>query len=348
MVKYIIAYLLVFLLHSVVDHPIWAQQTHYMRIIHLNVGQGDATLVTGPDGTTVMIDAGYASEASKNILPALKAMGVTHLDNIVATHFHSDHIAGFTRLSSMTDASTNIFDRGDCVGEPLCYPVPELANKSGGKTIYAKYKSALLGSFHRVTKSTADIDLGMGAKLKFIGAGGIVWDRKAISGGTPDENAQSVSMLITYGDFKYLICGDVTGGGDGTINLESNIASVVGDINILQSNHHGSPTGNSQEFLEAVSPEIAIISVGNGNSHHLPKRSVLNRFKNLRSTHDFKYLFMTNAGNIGGIELDSGEIVDAGRIDTDNEFIAVAAHHISLFAAPDHYIINGVIMPAGK
>ncbi len=322
-----------------------ADDKAYMRILHLNVGQGDATLLIGPDGTTVMIDAGYAGEASKKILPALKIMGITHLDNIVATHFHSDHIAGFSRMGSFTDGTTNIYDRGDCDGEAGCFPVPSLITKSGGKTMYGKYKTTLSGVFHRVTNTTADIALGGGATLSFIAAGGAVWDRQVISGGNVDENAQSITMLIEYGNFKYLIGGDLTGGGNGKINIESSVASVVGDIDVLQSNHHGSPTSNSQEFLETVSPEVAIISVGNGNAHHLPKRSVLNRFDQLRSTHDFKYLFMTNEGNIGGIELSDGKMVDAGLSARDRAFIAIATEHISLFAARDHYIINGVIMP---
>ena len=346
--KHSISYLVAAFLCAIISQSVWAQSASYLRIIHFNVGQGDATLVTGPDGTTVMIDAGYAGEASMSILPALKTMGITHLDNIVATHFHSDHIAGFTRMGTLTDASSNIYDRGDCAGEPKCYPVPALTTKNGGKTTYRKYKTALMGNYHRVTNATSDIELGMGATLRFIGARGVIWDREAIIGGVADENAQSVIMLITYGEFQYLIGGDVTGGGNGNVNVEGNIAAVVGDIDVMQSNHHGSPTSNSQEFLEAINPEVAIISVGNGNSHHLPKRSVLNRFRDLRSTHDFRYLFMTNEGNIGGIQLDNGKIEGAGLIVADKEFITIATEHVSLFAAPDHYIINGVIMPTDK
>ena len=328
--------------------PALAQQHNYMRIIHFNVGQGDATLVIGPNGATVMIDAGLASQATNKILPVLDIMGITHLDAIIATHFHSDHIAGFSRMGDLTDADTMIFDRGDCSGESGCFSVPALITANGNLTTYAKYQQALQGTFLRVTKDTADIDLGEGAVLSFIGAGGAVWGRGAIAGGSADENAQSVTMLITYGDFKYLIGGDLTGGGNGMLNVESNVAAVVGDIDVLQSNHHGSPTSNSQHFLETVSPEIAIVSVGDGNSHHLPKRSVLNRFNALRSSHDFKYLFMTNEGNIGGIELADGTVEGAGIIESDHEFITIATEHISLFAAPDHYIINGVIMPAAE
>lgn len=341
-VKYIIPILLSVIFASLVR----AENEPYLRLIHFNVGQGDATLVIGPNGKTVMIDAGYAGEATKNILPALKAMNITHFDAIVATHFHSDHIAGFARLAALTDDHTDVYDRGDCSGEVGCFSPPSLTTKSGGKTTYAKYKAAIKGKHHRVLKTTDDIDLGSGATLAFIAAGGTVWEMDAIAGGNVDENAQSVAMLISYGDFRYFIGGDLTGGGDGKVNVESNIATVVGDIDVYQSNHHGSPTSNSLEFLESISPEVAIISVGNGNSHHLPKRSVLNRFRGLRSTHDFRYLFMTNEGNIGGLGPDGD--IDAGLIESDKEFISIATQHISLFAAPDHYIINGVILPTMK
>lgn len=314
----------------------------YLRIIHLNVGQGDATLVIGPDGTTVLIDAGEPKYAKSSIKPALTTLGVTRLDYIVATHFHRDHIGGFENLGDFTDSDTVIYDRGDCTGEAGCFAPPKLLTPTGRNTTYGKYLNALNGSYNRVDGDTPDISLGAGAMIRFVAAGGAVWGKTVSNQGSNDENAQSVSLIITHGEFSYFIGGDLTGGGDGKRNVESVVADIVGDVDVYQSNHHGSPTSNNQTFLKALKPEVVVISVGDGNKHHLPKRSVLKRFRALMDTHGLKRVFMTTEGNIGGI---GANHEDAGLIERDKEFISIATQHITLFAAPDHYIINGMILP---
>ena len=320
-----------------------ATDTGYMQIIHLNVGQGDATLVVGPNGTTILIDAGEPSKARETIIPVLNTLKIEHLDYIVATHFHNDHIGGFQYLGAFTNAATTIYDRGDCTGEPNCFAVPKTTTASGNLSSYGKYKQALHGAYKRVSVDTPLIDLGAGAFLQFVAAGGKVWGQDALIGGSDDENSQSVAMLISYGEFQYFIGGDLTGGGDGKRDLETPLAAIVGDVDVYQSNHHGSPTSNNQTFLQTLQPEVAIISVGNGNRYQLPKRSVLNQFKDLRISHGFRYVFMTNEGNIGG--MGPNRDIDAGLVEGDKGFIAIATEHVSLMAAKDHYIINGVIMP---
>jgi len=319
-----------------------ADDDRYLRIIHLNVGQGDATLVIGPDGTTVLIDAGEPKYAKSSIKPALTTLGVSRLDYIIATHFHRDHIGGFEHLGDFTDASTVIYDRGDCVGEAGCFAPPKLTTPSGRSTTYGKYLTALKGSYKRVGMDTPTISLGAGATIRFVAAGGAVWGETVSTAGSDDENAQSVALVITHGGFSYFIGGDLTGGGNSKRDVESVVASLVGNVDVYQSNHHGSPTSNNQLFLEALRPEVVVISVGDGNSHHLPKRSVLNRFRALMDTHGLKRVFMTNDGNIGGV---GPNHEGAGLLDSDKEFITVATQHVTLFAAPDHYIINGMILP---
>lgn len=314
----------------------------YLRIIHLNVGQGDATLVIGPDGTTVLIDAGEPKYAKSSIKPALTNLGITRLDYIIASHFHRDHIGGFQHLGAFTDEDTIIYDRGDCSGETRCFAPPKLLTPTGRATTYGKYLTALNGSYRRVGADAPDISLGANATIRFMAAGSAVWGESVSAVGSDDENAQSVALILTHGGFQYFIGGDLTGGGNGKRDVESVVAKLVGDVDVYQSNHHGSPTSNNQAFLEVLKPEVVVISVGDSNSHHLPKRSVLNRFRALMDTHGLKHVFMTSEGNIGGV----GPNHDgAGLLESDKEFITIATQHVTLFAAPDHYIINGVILP---
>ncbi len=262
---------------------------HYLRIIHLNVGQGDGTLIIGPDGTTVLVDAGDRGKGRSVVAPALKVLGVKRLDYVVASHYHADHIRGMAELSAfMADEGTVRFGRSDCI-EPSSND--RYCKK---KTATLKAFEALPGRFVAVNSEQGDIPLGGGAMLKFLSS-----DARALpsgdqpTSGSIDENARSVSLLVTYGDFDYFVGGDLTGDGSdhghNTADMEILIADAVGDIDVLQVNHHGSKSSSGKAFLEAIKPEVAVISVGTGGSNlsrnwHHPTRPVLNRFGALQNS----------------------------------------------------------------
>ena len=115
-------------------------------------------------------------------------------------------------------------------------------------------------------------------------ANGFVRNRAARVAGVNRPNERSLSFLITMGDFDYLVSGDLTrrafGSEDAEVEqavAEALVADGI-DLDILHVNHHGANNGSSKEFLELLRPEIAIISAGNGNSHHHPHEEVLERF----------------------------------------------------------------------
>jgi glyoxylase-like metal-dependent hydrolase (beta-lactamase superfamily II) len=94
-----------------------------LRIDILDVGQGDATLILGPNGKTMLIDAGRKGEGLGTVLPFLEAVGVNRLDWIVATHYDADHIGGITEILRGADQeigtdddflpADGLIDRGD-------------------------------------------------------------------------------------------------------------------------------------------------------------------------------------------------------------------------------------------
>src|SRR6185503_10188638 len=118
--------------------------------------------------------------------------------------------------------------------------------------------------------SNAFIDLGGGMRATFIAAGG-----RMLSGGSAaitnaDLNTESISLLIEYNDFDYLVSGDLTGGGSTstakTPDIETYVGQMVGDVDVVQLDHHGSTTANNQVFLGALKAEVAFAQTGENNT----------------------------------------------------------------------------------
>jgi competence protein ComEC len=108
-------------------------------------------------------------------------------------------------------------------------------------------------------------------------------------------------LLIRYGQFTYATTGDLPGGGGNppydTVDVESLLAPVIGQVDVLHLGHHGSHTSSNLKFLETLSPRAAIISVGDGNTYHHPHPSVLQRLTQLQIP-----VYQTERGHQDGTE----------------------------------------------
>ena len=90
-----------------------ADQQGHLVILHMNVGQGDATLVIAPSGETILIDAGDKIRGRKVVTERLRTMGYDRLDYVVATHYDADHIGGLDEAGAMMIAPPRrVLDRG--------------------------------------------------------------------------------------------------------------------------------------------------------------------------------------------------------------------------------------------
>jgi len=131
------------------------------------------------------------------------------------------------------------------------------------------------------------IELGNGATMRPYAALGFVKG----GDGTPipkvnKPNEKSLSFLLSYRTFDYLVSGDLIGKGTkDSINakMEQAVGKAISDdgivVDVLHVNHHGADNGSASDFLELIKPNIAIISAGNGNTHSHPRNSVLRRLK---------------------------------------------------------------------
>lgn len=251
-----------------------------LRIVALDVGQGDATLVSTPSGHHLLIDGGPAGSGRRVILPYLLENGITQLDHLVATHYDSDHIGGIAEVlagrDGMAGTSDDIAVSGDCWdhGESLEKHTPT----------FGAYVQAT-SHCERVAMPSDRIEFEDGVIIEVVAINGTTTQGSLLSLDPQDENAMSMVVRIQYNNFSYLITGDLPGGGGNppfeTVDIETLLAPQIGPVDVLHLGHHGSHTSSNPIFLETLSPKAAIISVGDGNSYHHPHPSVLERLAQL-------------------------------------------------------------------
>ncbi len=223
-----------------------------LRVDFIDVGQGDAALVTSPTGKTVLIDGG-PRRSSRALLTFLAAHTHGPVDLILLTHRHEDHLGGLTAV---------VRERG--ARQFLDAPVPH----AGGA--YAALLRALEARGVPAKQAVRGrvIDLGGGATLTLLGP-----PEPPIVGSRSDVNANSVVARLAYRDFSVLFAGDAEA------PTEAWLLSSGADLHaaVLKVAHHGSRYASGARFLAAVAPRIAVISVGAGNDYGHPAPQTLER-----------------------------------------------------------------------
>jgi beta-lactamase superfamily II metal-dependent hydrolase len=247
-----------------------------LEIHYINVGWGGSVFVKGPDGTTVLLEAGNTGKGTQYVVPYLKAIGlqpIAGLDYTIAGHQHCDHIGG---LDEVVAAGYNVrlknFYNGSTYSSTCA---TEWTSKAATTTAGAL----------AVPTVGQQIALGNGAKLTFVAVNGHI-----IGGGTvavSDENDRSIAALIQYGGFDYLWASDLGGGTideactgrftSSQTDVETSVITAIspggafplisaGGIDVLHVNHHGSESSTNMNYMNKAEPAVAIIGVGDGES----------------------------------------------------------------------------------
>ena len=251
--------------------PISAQ---YLRVYYPDIEQGSSTLVVSPTGTALLIDAGSGiksvDEGVENFINDLVDAGiVTNLEFLVATHYDEDHIGRMENVFQLVPLPANCiaYDRGDLGGTP-------------GTFAFGDYSFAAGVKCTRTTVPVCTvIDLGGGVTAKVITVNGEVCGGPNVSpfnGSELEENAASVALLVTYGDFDIWIGGDLTGNPTfGLPNVEEPAGPQTGDVDVYTLNHHGSQSSSIQPFLDDLKAEVGINQSSIENSFGHPTSVVV-------------------------------------------------------------------------
>lgn len=278
-----------------------------LSVVVCDVGQGDGVVVRAPDGTVHCFDAGDESSGAQAVLATIQSLQPTGFGYTVLSHFHTDHCGGLDDVLQTYGFQTAL-DRGD-VSRP--------SNSSVNSYL------AAAGNRRQTVAVGATYALGGGATMTCICANGQVQGGAFVNpaSGAQEENARSIALRIDYGDFSIWLGGDLTGGGNGTADVEGPATLACGDVDVYKLNHHGSNTSTSVDLVTRLSPELAIASCGTGNPYGHPTTTVTNRLNQAQAA---RALLSTSTGasNVIGFGV-TGSV----RIDTDGRrYRATAAN----------------------
>ena len=217
------------------------------HVLTLDVGQGAATLLYGPD-QAVLVDCGSSNsyiDAGGVAADALGSMGVRELDGVVVTHYHEDHANGLEELLTRIPVETLYLPRLEDGGEDL----------QAILTLAETYDVAVCYVEQVMQAPLDDFQLQLYPPL-----------------GEGNLNEQGLAILASSGDFDVLITGDMASSTERAL-LER---YTLPDIEVLLVGHHGSGGSTHRELLESLRPEAAVISVGD-NSYGHPAEETLQR-----------------------------------------------------------------------
>ena len=222
-----------------------------LTVTFLDVGQGDAVLIRSPAGHRILVDGGPSADAISEALGRHLPFWDRHLDLVVLTHPDQDHLAGLV----------TVLDRYD-VDRALLPPAGD-----DGPT-YRAWREALERERVPTNEAVAGqwIDLGGGAWLSVLHP-----PPEPLAGADEDENG--VVLKLTLGEASFLLTADL--GAKGETYLTNRHADLRATV--LKVAHHGSAGSTSPDFLEAVQPLTAVVSVGRDNRFGLPSPETLGR-----------------------------------------------------------------------
>ena len=317
-----------------------------LTLYHFDVDQADCTLLISPSGVSVLFDCGDAgwnsSRELRNLAPRLESiLGCRSLDYIVISHLHVDHVGyvGYGGLWGLLE-TYGFQARNILIRDFHNYP-GDLNSKGFG--LWLDYFENDAEELNLRIPSLGDIvDLLDGVTLTVcsIDGNGLLDPNFPDSACPVSENELSLGILVSYGNFQEWIGGDLGGtcvqrwfGGNCLqyYDIETSAAALIGDVEVLRVNHHGSSYSSNDVFLGNLDPEVSIISVGETKSYGHPSLNALGR---LLATSD---VYITTLGN------KDGPIVE-GKIDlpnTTNLFAGLGPDPIIIVTDGTTFIVNG-------
>lgn len=227
-----------------------------LRVDMLDVGQGDAILITSPAGKRVLIDAGPDRDEAAD---QLQRIGVDHLDLAVATHPHADHIGGMQAV--LERIPTGIYLDSAQAHTSATYTALMDEVEAEVEAGELRYQAALSGQV---------FNLDDGITLR------VLWPQETKLRNTrSDLNSNSVVIRLDHGQSCFLFTGDAEEPTERALLRDE----LTAGCDVLKVAHHGSRHSTTDSFLRAVDPEIALISCGVDNRYGHPGQETVDKLR---------------------------------------------------------------------
>jgi competence protein ComEC len=249
-------------LYFIVRYVYYCAFTLTPRIVFINVGQGDATLLVLNSNNGILIDGG-PDLSLENSLVGFYTYPWCFIKRIYVSHFHADHLKGFSNLiprclNSQTTFNDIIVSSYDSVRLHDLFP---------NLISLEVFRSTYLGSVEKF-KISAD-------KTATIYT---IWPRNNTAK-ISDENDRSLIQLVDIGTYEVLFTGDASGDIIEQALTPNILELIDGRLEVYKVPHHGSSTGRSLKVLEMLRPVNCVISVGRNSFGH-PNPQVLSDLDN--------------------------------------------------------------------
>jgi beta-lactamase superfamily II metal-dependent hydrolase len=236
-----------------------------LQVYFIDVEGGQSTLFVGPDGESLLVDAGWPGFNNRDadrIAAAAKAAGVTKIDNLVITHYHTDHVGGVPQLVAkipvgrFIDHGVNREDEKATVAGWNAYQ--KVLADSHAEHLVVKPGDILPLKSFRAEVVSADGQL-IPKPLPGAGEKNEACDASPMKALENTENDRSVGLMITFGKLRIMDLGDLTWGEERPLMCP---VDRLGKVDILIVSHHGILNSSSPALVKAVAPRVAIMDNG--------------------------------------------------------------------------------------
>lgn len=239
---------------AVIWYAVWYAEAHQNLVVSFfDVGQGDAIFIESPGGNQILIDGGPSSAVLAK-LGRVMPFWDRSIDLVILTHAHADHVTGLVEVLKRYRVGM-VLESGEEYSTPEYHEWRRLIQEKNIPAVIA-----LRGQAVRINKG---VELDVLSPFE---------NNSGVSLKNPHD--ANVSTKLIYGSTSVLLMGDAEKPIEYRLLLDT---PQLLKSDILKVGHHGSKTSTTEEFLEAVAPKFAVISVGRKNRYGHPYQEVLDR-----------------------------------------------------------------------